>query len=339
MKQTRITKKSKLLNRKGELKQKGYATSLVLDYSRDQVKARKLRIKEWDYYFFGNEKIGLAFVVADNSYMSLVGTDLFFFGEQKKHLFKSIKLFTKGKLNLPNDSSAGDIYYKDRKIEISIKHVDGARTISAKIPKFHKGIPLEYDLTVKALNEDSLVIVTPYAEDKKAFYYNQKINNLSATGTVKFGDEVYEFKDTQGVLDWGRGVWTRDNTWYWSSMSTLAKDGTPIGFNLGYGFGDTSAASENMVFYKGKSYKLNDVDFGIPADSFTKEWHFTSKDKAIDMKFTPLYDNFNYINLLVLKQDSHQVFGVFNGTIRVSKDLVVPIKDAFGFAEKVRNVW
>ena len=123
---------------------------------------------------------------------------------------------------------------------------------------------MKFKAQISYLNKDTLVIITPpYKDDKKAFYYNQKINNLIAMGTLTFGKEEYQLNKLQGVLDWGRGVWTRDNTWYWSSMSTILPDGSPFGFNLGYGFGDTSAASENMAFYKGKAYKLNDVDFGL----------------------------------------------------------------------------
>ncbi len=42
------------------------------------------------------------------------------------------------------------------------------------------------------------------------------------------------------------------------------QDGRRFGLNLGYGFGDTSAASENMVFIDGAAHKLHRVDFGIP---------------------------------------------------------------------------
>ena len=51
MKQTQVTIKDNLLNELGEVKHPGYATSLVLDYDRNMVKAKKSRIKEWDYYF------------------------------------------------------------------------------------------------------------------------------------------------------------------------------------------------------------------------------------------------------------------------------------------------
>lgn len=339
MKQTKITKPGKLLNEAGELIERGYATSLVKEYHRSQVKAKKRRIKEWDYYFFGNDKIGVALTIADNTYMSLVGATFFDFENKIRKDFKRIKFFSNGKLKMPTDSMVGDINYVDKKITFSVKLVGNSREIYCKVPKFHKGESFEFKASVNYTNDDSMVIMTPYQDDPKAFYYNQKINNLVANGFFKVGGTTYELNNEQGVLDWGRGVWTRDNTWYWSTLSMLLPDGTPFGFNLGYGFGDTTAASENMAFYKGKAYKLNDVDFGLPANNFTDPWHFTSKDGAIKMTFTPLYDNFNYINLLFLKQDSHQVFGTFSGSIKIDEKTTITFENGLGFAEKVRNVW
>lgn len=84
----------------------------------------------------------------------------------------------------------------------------------------------------------SMVIAIPF-EDKRYFYYNQKINLLQGKGYYILGDFHYNFhKETFGVLDWGRGVWTYSNTWYWASMSGL-HNGHLFGFNLGYGFGNT----------------------------------------------------------------------------------------------------
>ena len=39
-----------LLDEKGNLNEAGYAFSLVKQYQRKDIKARKGRIKEWDYY-------------------------------------------------------------------------------------------------------------------------------------------------------------------------------------------------------------------------------------------------------------------------------------------------
>lgn len=72
---------------------------------------------------------------------------------------------------------------------------------------------------------------------------------MCASGKVMYDGKLYELSPETdfGGLDWGRGVWTYDNIWYWGSGSGEV-DGHRFGFNIGYGFGDTSAASENVIF-------------------------------------------------------------------------------------------
>ena len=50
----------KLLDLHGHLKEAGYATSLVREYDRGDIKAPALRIKEWDYYLIYNGRFGVA---------------------------------------------------------------------------------------------------------------------------------------------------------------------------------------------------------------------------------------------------------------------------------------
>ena len=144
------------------------------------------------------------------------------------------------------------------------------------------------------------------------------------------------------MLDWGRGVWTYDNTWFWGSASGLA-DGVPFGFNIGYGFGDTSAASENVLFYDGKIHKLDRVTFNIPEkdgkDDYMSPWTFTSSDGRFEMNFTPVMDRSAKIDLKLICSDQHQVFGRFSGTARLDDGRKIEIKNLMGFAEKVRNKW
>ena len=114
---------------------------------------------------------------------------------------------------------------------------------------------------------------------------------MPASGTMVFDGKTYTFyKETDfGTLDWGRGVWTYDNTWYWGSGNTIV-NGKPFGFNIGYGFGDTSAATENMLFYDGVAHKIDDVKFHIPKDDYMKPWKFTSSDGRFEMDFVPVLD-------------------------------------------------
>jgi hypothetical protein len=188
-----------------------------------------------------------------------------------------------------------------------------------------------------------MVICTPF-EKEAHFYYNQKINCMRAKGSVKLGGELYtmEPETSFGVLDWGRGVWTYHNTWYWGSASGL-HDGADFGFNIGYGFGDTSAASENMLFYNGKAHKLSQVTFEIPMkdgkEDFLKPWKFTSDDGRFEMDFEPIINRQSLTDLKLLKSLQNQVFGRFTGTATLDDGTVLEIKNLIGFAEKVENAW
>jgi len=118
----------------------------------------------------------------------------------------------------------------------------------------------------------------------------------------------------------------------------------PFGFNIGYGFGDTSAATENMLFYEGKAHKLSQVKFNIPVshdgrEQYLKPWTFTSDDGRFEMDFFPIIDRAAYISLGPLMSDQHQVFGRFTGNAVLDDGRTIKIKDFLGFAEKVENKW
>jgi hypothetical protein len=66
-------------------------------------------------------------------------------------------------------------------------------------------------------------------------------------------------------------------------------DGHSFGFNIGYGFGDTTAASENILFYDGVAHKLDDVKFHIPESGYTDPWKFTSNNGRFEMDLTDFF--------------------------------------------------
>ena len=66
----------KLLDLHGHLREAGYATSLVREYDRGDIKAPALRIKEWDYYLIYNGRFGVALTLDDNSYMSMLSASI-----------------------------------------------------------------------------------------------------------------------------------------------------------------------------------------------------------------------------------------------------------------------
>ncbi len=339
--QNRITKKGPLLNHKGELIQKGWASDLILDYDRKMIKASAFKIKEWDYYCVLSSERGAAFTIADNGYFGFVGTTILDFSKPEEISNSVIIPFPMGSMGLPKTSRIGDVQFENKKMKVEFLKKDNLRTLNIFIKHFSNSQDLEGSLVLHQPEDmETMVIATPFEKNHHAFYYNQKINCMSAEGQLTLGKDTLNFNSDNsfGVLDWGRGVWTYSNTWYWGSASGLIKNKS-FGFNIGYGFGDTSAATENMLFYEGKVHKLKNIKFHIPKNSFLKPWKFTSSDERLEMDFIPIIDRHSNSDLLIMKSDQHQVFGHFSGKAILDDETILEIKDLPGFAEKVKNRW
>ena len=327
--QHEITKAIPLLDEKGNLTEPGYAKKLLPVYDRTKVKGGFARLKEWDYYYVGNEDFGVALTIADNSYMGLDSISFLSFKERPWQITKSaMRFFPMGKTGLPQTSASGVSAISGKGYSLEFRVEGGNRVLKAHMDKFRDNKAIDIDVTLSCEPEESLVI----------------INCMRASGTVKLGSEVYAFspEESFAVLDWGRGVWTYHNTWYWGSASGLV-EGADFGFNIGYGFGDTSAATENMLFYKGKAHKLSQVTFNIPMkdgkEDYMKPWTFTSDDGRFEMDFVPIIDRAAPTDFKVLKSDQHQVFGYFSGTAVLDDGTKLNVKNLLGFAEKVENKW
>lgn len=341
-----VIKKQNLLDKFGNLNEPGYSKKEVFNYERKQVKVAKWKIKEWDYYFIGNKEFGLCLTMGDNGYVGSLGFTHLDFINLTEIDNPDIIAFPMGKFKLSNTSSIGNASYKTKNTEIHFDNDGKIRHLYGIRKNFAPGKDLVFDIKLYNEPEESMYIATPF-EKKKHFYYNQKINCLEVDGYYKIGDKVYNLNKENGsmaVLDWGRGVWTYDNTWYWASLSTYLKDGSKVGFNLGYGFGNTSAASENMIFYNGKAHKIDLVDFGIPGDNeknprYMDKWNFTSNDNRIKLKFKPLYDRNTPMDFKIIAMLPHQVFGLYSGELILDDGTIIKINDVLGFAEKVHNKW
>lgn len=326
-----------LLDCNGELFESGYSLYPVKIYDRKDVKVKGMRIKEWDYYYVGNDTDGFALTVADNDYMWLVSVTRFDFRNKSEKTMSHMGYFSLGRLNMPCQSNRGDIVFERKGFSVKCLHEKDYRRLIVSFEGFDGDADLECDITLKETIKDSLVIATPFKK-KKHFYYNQKINLLKGRGTVKIGSRTVSFEEgTYGVLDWGRGVWTYKNTWYWASMSGES-GGKRVGFNLGYGFGDTTRATENIMYVDNRTYKLDDVVFDIPKKDILEPWEIYSKSRDIDLDFRPILDRHADTNALVIRSNQHQVFGYFSGTIGPKEDCV-RIDHMIGFAEKVMNRW
>ena len=333
-----VTTPRVLLDEHGELREPGWSRSLIQRYDRSMIKAPTWRIKEWDYYLVLTDGFAGAFTISDDGYVGLQSVSLLSFGDEPwEHTETILNVFPMGKLRLPSSSEKGFTTYNDGRLLMSFSVEGETRHIRCNFKNFWDGKSLKADIVLAQPPMDSMVIATPW-DEKHCFYYNQKINCMRASGFIEFDGTRYEFDPATdfGTLDWGRGVWTYDNTWFWGS-GNADLDGHAFGFNIGYGFGNTAAASENVIFYDGVAHKLDDVTFNIPESGYTDPWTFTSSDGRFEMEFVPVIDRAACLDFKAIVSDQHQVFGRMSGTAILDDGTELHIKDVMCFAEKVHN--
>ena len=331
----KIEQKTPVLDENGYITA-GYATSAVCDYRRKDIKAPFYRIKEWDFYQVSDGEKCLQFTIGHASYAGQVGVMLFDFkkGEMIANINKMLVL-PFNRLHLPeNGETDHEINYHSGGYHMHLKTEGNFRYLSFSANDFSASITLERK------NPNSLVINIPFDEYKTAFYYNQKINCMTACGHASVGGKAYTFdsSDSFGLLDWGRGVWPFHNEWYWSNGTGIA-DGEIFGFNLGTGFGNTSAATENMLFYKGEAHKIGKVSFELDKTAYMMPWRIHDEKGLLDLTLTPMYDRTTRTKVLFIDNVCHQMFGVFSGEVTLSDGTVLHIKDITAFAEHAVNNW
>ncbi|MBP5159165.1 MAG: DUF2804 domain-containing protein, partial [Lachnospiraceae bacterium] len=195
-----------LLDGQGKLAECGYAKKLVKQYDRNAIKAKKSRIKEWDYYYIGNDEFGVALTIDDNTYMGLVGASFLDFTAPKEKTVNVITPFTGGKTNLPPTSAKGNVGVRGKRIIAEFLNDGNERILRFLVKKFNEEGDFFVDVTLKEQEGgESMVIATPFPGKDKAFYYNQKIIGMSASGKVKLGNRELKIdpETSLGLLDWG----------------------------------------------------------------------------------------------------------------------------------------
>ena len=81
--------------------------------------------------------------------------------------------------------------------------------------------------------------------------------------------------------------------WYWGNGSKVVQgpDGKDhmFGFEITWGIGDESNATETAIFWDGKAHKFGPVDVEVfpKPDKFEEPWHFVSQDGRFDFTMTP----------------------------------------------------
>ena len=342
--QRELGEPSPLLDDQGRLIQIGWARQPLLDCNLEAARfyalrsLQRFRIKRWDYYGLTTPTHFYSFTLADLGYAGqafayVVDLEAGTYHEQ------TLTLPLARGIALPRNSTEGVSAFKGNKARFIFRAEPEGRHLSVEWPGFGgKGLAAEVHLRLPP-DHESMVIVIPIAD--KRFYYNRKVNCLPAEGWIEYEGVRVDLDPTEslGNMDWGRGVWEYRSFWVWASASGFLPDRRRVGLNLGLGFGDTSAATENALIMEGRIHKLGQVDIAYNADDFMQPWRMTSPDGRADLEFVPFLERVAATNLLLIASQVHQMFGHYRGTIVADDGETLHLDGLVGFAEEHHARW
>lgn len=341
--QREYTEPTPLLAPDGTLQAAGWARHNVFEYDRSLVR-RTLRRKEWDFYQISDGKYMVQISFANISlggYASAVLVDL----KQGKELCSKMAPFLGGKDRYvlpPNGDVPNRVHFEVGKSVFEAVTEETRRTLRFELDD----VKCDFSMDI-APGLENITTVLPFAGFPDRYFMTTKQNCLPCEGSFRYGaEEVKLTKDTAFcVLDWGRVCTPYSLVWYWGNGSTwlTGADGLRhlFGFELTWGIGDESQATETCVFYDGKAHKLGPVDvktFPKP-DKYMEPWEFVSQDGRFCLTMQPFYDHHSDLNIGVMRMHSHQVHGLWSGTVTLDDGTALEVRDMYAFCEYVENRW
>jgi hypothetical protein len=343
--QIKLTQPSKLLDDEGNLSQIGWSPQPLLDCNLENARFyalkpfQRFRLKRWDYYAVFTPKRFFSATIADLGYAGNIFVYVFDYATGELHEEGLVIPLSRG-ITLPRNSDQGESLFSSQKASLRFQVVPGGRRVSVSWPGFHGGRGISADIHFsQAPEHESMTIVIPIGT--RRFYYNRKINCLPAEGSLQYGDikEDCSPSSSLGSLDWGRGVWEYRSFWNWASASGFLPDGRTIGLNLGGGFGDLSAATENCFVLNGKIHKLEQVKFEYAPSNFMQPWKFSDSEQRLQLEFVPFKERIATTRLGIIDSEVHQMFGKYSGSVVADDGSSINISNLIGFAEEHHARW
>jgi len=344
--QQEIASPAPLLDPKGRLTRAGWAREPLLDCNLEAVNfypapfrfLQRIRVKRWDYYGVTTPDRFFSVTLADLGYAGQAFVYTLDFATGRYHE-ETLTIPPGGSILLPRNSTEGESRFDNGKLRLAFRVTPEGRHLSVAWPDFG-GQPLAAEIDLRLAPEhESTVVVIPIRGNR--FYYNRKINCIPAEGWLQIGGDRTEIRPETclGNLDWGRGVWEYRSFWVWASASGFLPDRRTIGLNLGFGFGDTSAATENTFILNGRIHKLGQVDFTYDPADFMRPWRMVSPDGRLDLELVPFLERVAKTNLLLITSEVHQMFGRYRGTVKTDDGETIAIDGLIGFAEEHHAHW
>ena len=299
------------------------------------------RTKKWDYWAILAGDLVVSGVYADVDYLG--STDVMWIdlstGERGGRGYgvpDSIGI------SLPEVSGAAPLSARSRNFDIDAHDDDAGNTHITARWNEKDGRPGSLNAVITLPpGHESLNVVIPWSD--KRFQFTTKHQARPSHGTLAVGDHTWEFgSDGQawGVVDIGRGRWPYNTNWNWGGGAGRTADGTVIGLQYGAKWTEGTGSTENGIIVDGRLHKIGrELDWQYDWNDAMKPWRIVDPAGQIDVALTPRYDRHDKLELKVMRRETHQVFGTWDGHVVDDDGVRHEIRGFQGFAEESRAKW
>lgn len=332
-----IVQPTLLCDKKGNLNPAaiGFAKQPIIDCN---LSGHFMRKKKWNYWCVYGEDILFSATISHLDYAAICFVYVFEY-ETQRFFEKTVTIPLGNKVKMPTyvlDSVA----FSNSDMSIHMTYLQNETHLSVVIPNFDEDT-LHAKLTIQHPKDDeTLNVVIPW--NRQTFQFTAKHHTLPTSGVVKIGDKRFTFHEDESfaVLDFGRGVWPREAVWNWG-MASQRVGNQRIGLNLGGKWTDGTGMTENAVFVNGKMSKIHeDVIFEYDSKDYMQTWNISTKfTDDLKLTFSPFFERTALTNVKVVKSEVHQLFGYYNGQIRLENGQTLTIKQLLGSIEEHIAKW
>lgn len=290
------------------------------------------RLKEWLAFQLSNDDWFICLAVYNTK---TVGTAVVMaFNKQQQRMYHYDRKAPAWQLSVPRGLDDSRCWYQSSDFTIEIHSHLTQNRFSIKIDATgFPGLPDMSGNWTAHHSTEPIVVVQPFA-DNRPLYSHKALMPLE--GQLEFDGRVSDFELNQScaIVDDHKGFYPRVMQYDWVTGLGFSQQGDLLGFNLTDNqVQDSQRYNENCLWKDGRMTTLPPVKVERP-QGVMGEWNITDEQGMVDLRFTPLADVPNQLNLGLVKIDYHGPTGCFSGDIVDSAGNKVRFDDFIGMGEQ-----
>ena len=299
------------------------------------------RNKRWDYWGILAGDLLLSVTLADLDSFCLA--DVYWAQISTGRTGGHSALFPQGTITMPDLPSTTTISLAldDLSIEIADKELETTFAVSWTEGDGNRA---SLDASILRPSElESLNVVIPWHDE--LFNFTSKHWARPAIGTLNLGDERLEFgqpggPEAWGVLDVGRGRWPAKLNWNWGGGAGRVGNHV-VGLQFGAKWTEGSGFTENGILVDGKLFKIGrELSWTYDWENPLAPWRVVDPGGQLDVTLHPRFDKHSALDVSEdLGSETHQVFGMWSGSLVTDDGLELRFDGIEGFAEEARQRW